>query len=214
MTYLDNVLTDDPVIVYEVSDGPSDGRLSPSVGLPVNEGEAELVLVVVLLHVGGGLPGGVRVQTSGVLLHHDHEYSLLLEGCVEGEDAHENEVRRDASNEDRSGEGERVEKVPGQSEHCRADSHTTDEEPAVLQTEVLLVGELVSHHFLDGVIQGVLDGGPVPLVHLDSLLHLGSVLTREKEMRGTGWLSLLYLIRFPFGHYLCVRYLSAMKIDP
>ena len=76
--YLQNVLTDDAVLVNEVPNGLGDGGLSLGLGLSINEGEGQLVLVVVLLHVGGGLPGGVGVQASGVLLHHHHEYSFLL----------------------------------------------------------------------------------------------------------------------------------------
>ena len=76
--HLQNILTDDPVLVNEVTHGLGDGGLSLRLGLSINEGEGELVLVIVLLHVGGGLPGRVGVQAGGVLLHHYHEYSFLL----------------------------------------------------------------------------------------------------------------------------------------
>ena len=76
--HLQNVLTYDTVLVNEVTHRLGDCGLSLRLGLSINEGEGQLVLVVVLLHVGGGLPGRVGVQACGVFLHHHHEYSFLL----------------------------------------------------------------------------------------------------------------------------------------
>ena len=99
-----------------------------------------------------------------------------LECCVERQNSHENEICCDTPDENRSGEREGIEEVPEQGKHGHADGDPTDDKSSVLQAEVLLVGELVGHHLLHGVVKGVLDSGAVPLVDLDGLLHLGGVL--------------------------------------
>ena len=86
--WLDEVLANESIIINEVSNRLDNRRLPCCLVVPVQICQGQLVLVVILLHVGGRLPPGVGVETSGVLLHHDHEDALLLEGGVQGVDGH------------------------------------------------------------------------------------------------------------------------------
>ena len=139
--WLDEVLANESIIIYEVSNRLDNRRLPCCLVVPVQICQGQLVLVVILLHVGGRLPPGVGVETGGVLLHHDHEDALLLEGGVEGEDAHQDEVGGHTSDQNWSGEGERVEEVPKQSKHRYAYSHSTNQKSSILSGKIQIVKE-------------------------------------------------------------------------
>jgi hypothetical protein len=62
-----------------------------------------------------------------------------------------------------------VQVVPEQRKHGDSDGDATDPQPAVHQRMVLCELQLVEQHVFDGVVERVLDGRPVPLVHLDRI---------------------------------------------
>merc|ERR1719427_2542959 len=174
---LNQILAYNSVIIDEVSDRLLETSFSSGTALSLDHFDTNFIHVIILLHVGSNLPPDVGVKTCRILLHNHNKDSLLLEGGVQGEHTHQQEVSTHTSDQDglRLGEGE--EEVPDECKGSNKDSQGTDEQSSISQAVVLSVGKLLSHHLSNSIIKSILNRNSIPLVNLDNFGAGASIFT-------------------------------------
>lgn len=161
------IVQNDAVAVDEGGAGLAAGLLA--LATPILDGQCEQVLIVVLLHIGAGLPDA-RQFGAGILLQSDDKGALLAERCVEREHAHQGKVGQHAEEQHGPRLRKRMGKVPGMRHNGHTNGQGAEHQTGVNQAELFLqLWPIAQQAGLDRIVQGMLHRRAIPLVDFNQL---------------------------------------------